>query len=130
MSGGVNGLGPSPGLAPVAAPALRPAARPAGVATGERGFADALDRAGRLAFSGHAAKRIEQRGLDLDASRMQRLEDAVARAASKGSRDSLILLDELALVVSVRTNTVITAMDEASRKEHVFTNIDSVVIAP
>lgn len=126
----MNGLGPSPGLSPVAAPATRPAAGPAGVAGGERGFADALDRAGRLAFSGHAAKRIEQRGLDLDASRMQRLEDAVARAASKGSRDSLILLDELALVVSVRTNTVITAMDEASRKEHVFTNVDSVVIAP
>ena len=127
-SGGVNGLGPPPGLAPGAA---RPATRPApGVTAGDRGFGGALERAGRLAFSGHAAKRIEQRGLDLDGPRIQRLEDAVARAASKGSRDSLILLDELALVVSVRTNTVITAMDEASRKEHVFTNIDSVVIAP
>jgi flagellar operon protein len=127
---GVNGLGPSPGIPPGVAPAARPAARPSGAAVGERGFAGALDRAGQLSFSAHAAKRIEQRGLTLDASRMQRLEDAVARAASKGSRDSLILLDELALVVSVRSNTVITAMDEASRKEHVFTNIDSVVIAP
>jgi flagellar operon protein len=127
---GVNGLGPSPGLPPGVAPAARPAARPSGAAVGERGFAGALDRAGQLSFSAHATKRIEQRGLTLDASRMQRLEDAVARAASKGSRDSLILLDELALVVSVRSNTVITAMDEASRKEHVFTNIDSVVIAP
>ena len=129
-SGGVSGLGPTPGRRPGGDVGARPGARPAGPAAGERGFAGALERAGRLAFSGHAAKRIEQRGLELDASRMQRLEDAVARAASKGSRDSLILLDELALVVSVRTNTVITAMDEASRKEHVFTNIDSVVIAP
>ena len=47
----------------------------------------------------------------------------------RGARDSLVLLDELALVVSVRNHTVITAMDESSRRDHVFTNIDSVVIA-
>ena len=52
----------------------------------------------------------------------------MGRAQEKGSRDSLILLDELALVVSVRSRTVVTAMDEASRSDHVFTNIDSVVI--
>lgn len=82
-----------------------------------------------LVFSRHATKRIEQRGMDLDAGRMERLERAVGQAAEKGSRDSLILLDELALVVSVQNRTVVTAVDEASRKEHVFTNIDSVVIA-
>lgn len=96
-----------------------------------RGFSEALDRLERsqLEFSKHALKRIEQRGLQLDEPRLERLEDAVARAQAKGSRDSLILLDELALVVSVQSRTVVTAMDEASRKEHVFTNIDSVVIA-
>jgi flagellar operon protein len=65
----------------------------------------------------------------MDEQRLERLEAAVERAEAKGSRDSLILLDELALVVSVRNRTVVTAMDEANRKEHVFTNIDSVVIA-
>ena len=83
----------------------------------------------RIAFSKHALQRIEQRGLRLDEARLDRLEAAVDRAESKGSRDSLVLLDELALVVSVRNHTVVTAMDETSRKEHVFTNIDSVVIA-
>jgi flagellar operon protein len=80
-------------------------------------------------FSRHAAKRIEQRGLEMDAGRMARLEHAVGQAEAKGAKDSLILLDELALVVSVQNRTVVTAMDEQSRKEHVFTNIDSVVIA-
>lgn len=100
-------------------------------ATGAGGFSDALERLERsqLEFSKHALKRIEQRGLQLDEPRLERLEGAVARAQAKGSRDSLILLDELALVVSVQSRTVVTAMDEASRKEHVFTNIDSVVIA-
>ena len=82
-----------------------------------------------IQFSRHALRRIEQRGLQMDEARMQRLEAAVGRAEGKGSRDSLILLDELALVVSVQNHTVVTAMDEGSRKEHVFTNIDSVVIA-
>jgi len=95
------------------------------------GFDVALARMERaqLDFSKHAIKRIEQRGLDLDPARLTRLEAAVGRAEAKGARDSLILLDELALVVNVRNRTVVTAMDEASRKEHVFTNIDSVVIA-
>lgn len=87
---------------------------------------DAFD----LHFSKHASQRMEQRGMDLDAVRMERLHRAVDQAEAKGSRDSLILLDELALVVSVQNRTVVTAVDEASRKEHVFTNIDSVVIAP
>lgn len=82
-----------------------------------------------LHFSKHATKRLEQRGMDIDAARMERLGRAVDQAADKGSKDSLILLDELALVVSVQNRTVVTAVDEASRREHVFTNIDSVVIA-
>jgi len=83
-----------------------------------------------LRFSRHATQRIEQRGMEIDAARMERLHRAVDQAEAKGSRDSLILLDELALVVSVQNRTVVTAVDEASRREHVFTNIDSVVIAP
>ncbi len=83
-----------------------------------------------IQFSKHATKRIEQRGLDMDAERMARLERAVGQAEAKGSKDSLILLDELALVVSVQNRTVVTAMDGQSSKEHVFTNIDSVVFAP
>ena len=121
--GGVRGVGP-------ASLATSPASRPATAPAKPGDFAEALGRAGSpVQFSRHAAKRIEQRGLDMDAARLERLEQAVGRAADKGSRDSLILLDELALVVSVQQRTVVTAMDETASKEHVFTNIDSVVIA-
>lgn len=113
--GGAGALG-SPGASPIRAGGL-----PAD-------FQVALERS-QLEFSRHALKRIEQRGLQMDAPRLDRLEQAVERAEAKGARDSLILLDELALVVSVQNRTVLTAMDESSRKEHVFTNIDSVVIA-
>lgn len=100
-------------------------------AGGAPSFADALREATggeRIQFSGHALQRLERRQIDLDQGRLARLEDAVTKAAAKGSRDSLVLIDELALVVSVRNRTVITAVDAAHRKENVFTNIDSVVI--
>lgn len=132
---------PVPSVAPAAPPVGGAPQRPdAGGSQSAESFVSTLQRlelqratrgaARPLTFSKHALQRIAQRGLLLDASRMERLESAVGRAESKGGRDSLVLLDELALVVSVRSRTVITAMDEASRKEHVFTNIDSVVIAP
>ncbi|MEX1023038.1 MAG: TIGR02530 family flagellar biosynthesis protein [Dehalococcoidia bacterium] len=113
---GLGGVQPSQaGASSVVAPASAPASAPA--------------EAFGLHFSKHAARRIEQRGLALDEGRMERLERAVDQAEAKGAKDSLILLDELALVVSVQNRTVVTAVDEANRKEHVFTNIDSVVIA-
>ena len=56
------------------------------------------------------------------------LEDAVEKARSKGGRETLILLDNVALVVSVANRTVITAMDGDNLKDNVFTHIDSAVI--
>jgi flagellar operon protein len=125
MVDGISGL---PGLAGRPAPASGAGAGNTRVPAPGIEFTQALERS-QLEFSRHALKRIEQRGLQLDAPRLERLEQAVDRASAKGSRDSLILLDELALVVSVQNRTVLTAIDEAARKEHVFTNIDSVVIA-
>ena len=128
---GLNGPVGQPAVRPEAvhAPA-QPSQPPVAPETGEA-FGDLLLRLERsqVNFSKHAMQRIERRGLQLDEQRLERLEAAVDRADAKGSRDSLILLDELALVVSVRNRTVVTAMDEQNRKEHVFTNIDSVVIA-
>ncbi|WP_098504708.1 hypothetical protein [Tepidiforma thermophila] len=39
------------------------------------------------------------------------------------------MLDNLAVIVDVPGRTVVTALDTTRGKEHVFTNIDSVVIA-
>ncbi len=144
---------PPGGLAGPAAPAqpggLSPAernrgpARQAGPATPDRSFADALKqagasdgagaaqgaRAGDLEFSRHALARVQRRGIDLDASTLGRLSEGVSRAASKGSRDSLVLVDGTAFVVSVPNRTVITAVGSQHMKDNVFTNIDSAVIA-
>ena len=83
----------------------------------------------RTRFSAHAKARIEQRGVDLTADDLTRIDDAVDRMAAKGVRDALIYMSHgLAMVVSVKNRTVITALDDASAKENIFTNIDSAAI--
>ncbi len=82
-----------------------------------------------LKFSKNATQRLASRGIELSSGDMDRLNQAVDTARQKGARDSLVLLDRLALVVSIKNNTVITAVNEDAIKENVFTNIDSAVIA-
>jgi len=81
-----------------------------------------------LKFSRHAQERLEARNITLDKAQLARLGEAVQKAGAKGARESLVLLDDLAFVVSVKNRTVITAVDGDNRKENVFTNIDSAVI--
>ena len=100
----------------------------------EKSIADAAqptnaNEVGALRFSKHAQKRLASRNIELSDGDIAKIENAVDIARRKGGRDSLVLMGDLALVVSVKNNTVITAVDENSSKENVFTNIDSAVIA-
>ncbi len=79
-------------------------------------------------FSNHAVERMRSRGISFKPEDMSRLNEAVGRAASKGSKDSLILMNDSALIVSVKNKTVVTVMDKAALKENVFTNIDSTIV--
>lgn len=81
-----------------------------------------------LKFSNHAVERMMSRGIQFNPTDMQRLNEAVDRAASKGSKDSLILMNDSALIVSVKNKTVVTVMDKSALKENVFTNIDSTIV--
>ena len=80
-------------------------------------------------FSKHAQQRLEDRNIQLSDKDVQNLNAAVDKAGEKGSQDSLILLRDLAFVVSIKNRTVVTALDGDKLKDNVFTNIDSAVIA-
>ncbi len=82
-----------------------------------------------IQFSKHALQRLERRQLEVDGATLGRLGDGLDRAAGKGSRDAVVLVDDTAFVVSVKNRTVITAVGRDQMKDHVFTNIDSAVIA-
>ena len=104
--------------------------RSVGMQTTGGGFEQVLNQAiNGVKFSQHATQRLQTRNINLTPTQMNQLNNAVDKAAQKGARESLILMDkDLALVVSVTNRTVITAMDGASIKDNVFTNIDSAVI--
>jgi flagellar operon protein len=87
------------------------------------------EKTSEVGFSAHAEKRLAQRGIKLTPDDMDRLTQAVDRAKTKGAKESLVLLNGLAFVVSVSNRTVITAIDMENMKENVVTNIDSAVIA-
>ena len=72
---------------------------------------------------------VTQRGIDVGPQTLKRLSSGIAQAAAKGSRDSVVFVDGTAFVASVKNNTVITAVGSEHMREHVFTNIDSAVIA-
>jgi flagellar operon protein len=98
--------------------------------TRESSFENVLQEELRgLTFSRHARERLEARNMQLNEADMTTLQLAVNRAEEKGARDSLVLLRDMAFIVSVPNRTVVTAMDSEHLKENVFTNIDSAVIA-
>ena len=70
---------------------------------------------------------MAERGITLSPQDMAGIREAVQKAQAKGCKESLVVLDRVALVVSVENRTVITAVDARSLKENVFTNIDSAV---
>ena len=80
-----------------------------------------------LHFSKHANERLANRNIDLTEEQKKRLKEGVNRASSKGIRDSLVMVDNMAFIVNVTNRTVITAVDNGDDK--IFTNIDGAVVA-
>lgn len=97
---------------------------------GETSFQDILrnerERNEEIRFSKHANQRLSQRDIALTDQQKERLETGMSKAREKGLNDSLVMVDNLAFIVNVKSNTVVTAVNEA--KDAVFTNIDGAVI--
>jgi flagellar operon protein len=82
-----------------------------------------------LKVSHHAQERMDRRNIQLTGDDLSRVEKAVQTAKEKGSKDSLVLLDNVAFLVSVKNNTIVTAVDRENQSQQVFTKIDSVILA-
>ena len=83
---------------------------------------------GGLKFSKHAASRLADRNIRLTDEQIGRLSDGTQKAGAKGIRESLVLVDQLAFIVNIPNQTVVTAMDQAETQANIFTNIDGAVI--
>ncbi len=78
-------------------------------------------------FSKHANQRLESRNINLSKEQMTRLNEGVSKARDKSINESLVMMDNLAFIVNIKNNTVVTAL-ESNEDSNVFTNIDGAVI--
>ncbi|MEA2031779.1 MAG: TIGR02530 family flagellar biosynthesis protein [candidate division Zixibacteria bacterium] len=91
-------------------------------------FSHELAESKQLSFSKHAQQRLFSRGVELSDEKLSKIVDAVDRADSKGSKETLVLTEDVALVVSVENRTVITAFDRDNLRDGIVTSIDSAVV--
>lgn len=99
--------------------------------TSDSSFARVLDQklpAQGVKFSQHAQERLRARNITFSPNDLANLEGAVNNVAQKGGKESLVMMGDSALVVSIKNRTVVTAMDRSQMKGNVFTNIDSAVV--
>jgi hypothetical protein len=81
-----------------------------------------------FSLSQHAETRIRSREIPWSTHLEKRISKGIDQAESKGSREALILADDVAVIANVKSRTVVTAMDRSQMKEKIFTNIDSAVL--
>ncbi|MCX6828808.1 MAG: flagellar biosynthesis protein [candidate division Zixibacteria bacterium] len=104
---------------------------PKTVATGKaakNSFSQELVKATQINISKHARERLHSRGIELSDTKMAELSAAIDKAAGKGSRETLILDESAAYVVSIPNRTIITAFGRENLREGVITAIDSAIV--
>jgi len=87
-----------------------------------------LGQALELTFSKHANERLAKRDITLNDEQMIRLQEGVNSAREKGIKESLMVMDNISMIVNIENSTVVTALDSKESREHVFTNIDGAVL--
>ena len=77
-------------------------------------------------ISKHASQRLNE--INFSEVDMQNIQKGFELAEDKGSKNSLMLYKDVAIIASIENRTVITAVEKSRAEENVFTNIDSVVL--
>ena len=91
-------------------------------------FQRMLERTSELKISKHAKVRLKERNIELSPDTWQKMNEKVQEANEKGITDALVIVDGVALVVSTKNKTVVTAIHQNEAKEKIFTNINGTII--
>lgn len=81
-----------------------------------------------LKISKHANERMQLRDISISDHEWEAISTKVSEAKSKGVNQPLVLLEQAALIISAKNNTVITALDRQEAREQLFTNIDGTIV--
>ncbi|MDP4161461.1 MAG: TIGR02530 family flagellar biosynthesis protein [Bacillota bacterium] len=88
----------------------------------------AIQSDSKLVLSKHAKERLSQRNIEISEEKWTQIEEKVSKAKKMGVKDSLVILNNAALIVSAKNNTVITAMDRVEAASQIFTNINGTIL--
>ncbi len=88
-----------------------------------------INRSQEVKFSKHALDRLQERNIELTTQEVTKINNAITKAASKGIKETLIIMENKAFIASVPNRTVITAATDQQLKDNVFTNIDGAIFA-
>lgn len=107
-----------------------PTSRKPQKATPSRSFEETLQQAltPKLKVSKHAERRLAERAIEVSDAEWMRIESKIDEARTKGVKDSLVLLDNVAMIISAKNSTVITAMNRKEAANQIFTNIDGTIL--
>ncbi|MEK4711287.1 TIGR02530 family flagellar biosynthesis protein [Sporosarcina sp. FSL K6-5500] len=97
----------------------------------KQSFLEHLNKAvqpAELKISKHASERLVERNIQISDAEWAHVTAKVNEAKLKGIKESLVLMDQAALIVSAKNSTVITAMDRMEAKDQLFTNIDGTIV--
>jgi len=79
-------------------------------------------------LSMHAARRMQERNIDIDGEEYFKIKQAMDKLKQKGGKDSLVITPSAAYILDVDKNTIVTAIDKDQLQENVFTKIDSTIL--
>lgn len=96
--------------------------------THNNAFKDVLTQYTDLKVSKHAKVRLEERNIQINEQKWQQISNKMVEAKQKGVTDALVVLEDAALLVSTKNNTVITALNQAEATEKIFTNINGTIL--
>ncbi|GEN54141.1 TIGR02530 family flagellar biosynthesis protein [Halobacillus faecis] len=87
-------------------------------------FQQFLQEAKEIKVSKHAMERMRDRKIEISEQTWSQIGERMTEASKKGVDQSLVVLNDAALVVSSKNRTVVTAMDRNEAQSQIFTNIN------
>ncbi|MFE4238927.1 TIGR02530 family flagellar biosynthesis protein [Peribacillus butanolivorans] len=91
-------------------------------------FQEAISTNEKLTISKHAQMRMDQRKIVIEQQTWDKIADKANEAKKMGVTESLIIIDNAALVISTKNNKVITVMDREEASSQIFTNINGTIL--
>ncbi len=94
-----------------------------------RSFQAVLNRINKkdINVTKHAKMRLNSRGVSLAKGEVEKVAEAIDKAADKGVKEAVIVVGEKLLIASVANRTIITAAQKHDMQTKIITNIDGAI---